>query len=1517
LLEERTLPTIQAVSLATPSLIPDTGSGDSQLTQTIAPSQSADGRYTVFSSTAQNLTPNQTHKLGEGNVFLYDRVTGTTTLISHQFGDPTAIGDGGSNSPTISADGRFVVYVSSASNLVSGQTEPTTRPVGQDIFLFDRLTGLNNLVSHTAGAAATSSDGGSLNPVISADGSYVAFMSESTDLVPGQVSKLLDDNVFLYNVATGATTLVSHASDSATNAANGGSNNSTSPALSAEGRFLVYSTQATNLVAGQVDTGQNGSDVFLYDRTTNSSTLVSHTAASGLAVGNGAAFSATISADGASVAFVSNASDIVANEVPPASMGDVFLYNAATGTNTLVSHVSGAALVAAGGSSLALISADGSTIAFISSAANIVPGQTGPVTPSLFLYDRASGINTLVSHAAGNSLSTSNQAVLPLMPNTPAVPALSADGRYIVYLTMATNIVSGEQDTNGNAGDVFLYDRATGANTLLSRSAASANTTADAESGRVAISSDGAVVAFDSLGGDLPSGVADTNQSWDVFLYEQASGNLSVASRRDPADPELTGNWYSYLSPTPSETVSSDGRYVVFSSRATNLVSGEVEQNGSDEIYLTDRATGTNYLVSHAAGSPTTTMQFGSSDEVLSRDGRFVAFTCNSVVFLYDRTTQAVIPVSHVAGAPNTPLSRAGAPAISGDGRYVAYVSTATGLVDGLVYTNPGASNIYLYDRLTGTNRLVSHQAGSLTTTENAGVDNSDTLAISADGGTIVFGSFATNLVAAQIADPNGADLFAYDVASGGISLISHSWSSPVQGVGFFGPISLSDDGATTVYAGSAHSLIGDPAIRPSGDIILYDRTTGLNELVSHTLSSATLGGNGGSWGGVVSGDGRTVYFDSVAPDLVAGYVSGSTQGDVFAFDRASGLITLISHSTGSATTGGDFGSSDPMTSADGNLVIFRSLATDLLPGFVKSDGAGAYDLFLFDRRSNKTTLLSNTMASQTTSADEQVDSATISADGSTIVFASDAMDLVPGDLNGKSDVFASSGNVTPPPAVIGLTATQGNSGVALSWTGLPGVYGYSVYRTPVAGTTNTALGLVVAGPLTAGGGTVQIAVALAGTSFLDQGVTNGTAYSYQVAAVNTAGQGLLSAKVSGAPAASVVWAVDAGGGVAGGFQADTGFSGGRTFSTTHAIDTTAVTNPAPQALYQTERFGNFTYTATGLTPVASYTVRLHFAEIYWTVTGKRLFNVTINGQQVLTNFDILAVAGASYKAVVQSFAATADSSGRIAIGFLTVKDNAKVSGIEILSSTSVPNPPAPVTSPSAVAGNGQVALTWAASPGATSYNIYRSTTSGGEPATPTYSGVTSTAFTASSLTNGRTYYFQVTAVNAAGESARSLEVSATPQQPPVTPVWTVDAGGGAAESFQADTGFTGGQTYRTSALINTAGVSNPAPRAVYQTERYGNFSYTASGLTAGASYTVRLHFAEIYWTAAGKRVFNVAINGQQVLGNFDIFQDAGGAFKADIRTFTAQADASGEITVTFTSLVNYAKVSGIEIIPQ
>jgi hypothetical protein len=359
------------------------------------------------------------------------------------------------------------------------------------------------------------------------------------------------------------------------------------------------------------------------------------------------------------------------------------------------------------------------------------------------------------------------------------------------------------------------------------------------------------------------------------------------------------------------------------------------------------------------------------------------------------------------------------------------------------------------------------------------------------------------------------------------------------------------------------------------------------------------------------------------------------------------------------------------------------------------------------------------------------------------------------------------------------------------------------------------------------------------------------------------------------------------------------------------------------------------TYTIPGLTAGASYTVRLHFAELYFSAAGNRVFNVAINGTPVLTNFDIYATAGARYTAVVENFTATANSSGQIVIAFTNgTKDQPMVNGIEVLGSvtncTTVPSAPtglnATATSSSAIS------LSWTAvTPPAnctiSSYSVYGSTTSGFTPSSSNLlsNTVTGTSYTNTGLAASTTYYYVVEATDADGTSAASAQASAPTQAAgSSTEVVAINSEGPAVSNsaggdfpFVADEFFTGGgaASPTTATISTTAAGANAAPMAVYQSQRDGVFTYTIPNLTAGATYTVLLHCAEIYFSAAGSREYNVAINGTPVLTNFDQFAAAGGKNIAVVESFNTTANSSGQIVVSFTyGAVNQPSVAGLEV---
>ncbi|HXI72116.1 MAG TPA: family 16 glycosylhydrolase [Verrucomicrobiae bacterium] len=332
------------------------------------------------------------------------------------------------------------------------------------------------------------------------------------------------------------------------------------------------------------------------------------------------------------------------------------------------------------------------------------------------------------------------------------------------------------------------------------------------------------------------------------------------------------------------------------------------------------------------------------------------------------------------------------------------------------------------------------------------------------------------------------------------------------------------------------------------------------------------------------------------------------------------------------------------------------------------------------------------------------------------------------------------------PSTPTGLTVSPGSSKVYLNWdASSSGATGYVVKRSSSSGGPYTT----VASP--------------ASNNYTDSGLANCSTYYYVVAATNSVGASTNSSEQSASLGAYAL-AVNSGGGAAGQFVADANVTGGTIGATVSTvIDTSGLVAPAPQAVYQAERYGNFTYTFTGLISGATYKVRLHSAETFWTAVGQRRFNVIINGTQVLTNFDIIAAAGAPNKAVISEFNAVAGS-GQIVIQYITVMDNARASGIEIILAQ-----PAAPTGLTATPGVSQVFLKWNSLAGA-SYDVKRATASGG-PYTSVFSGLTSTNCTDTGLTNGVTYYYVVSADVLGCASTNSAFTSATPVcSPPPAP---------------------------------------------------------------------------------------------------------------------------------------------------
>jgi len=956
---------------------------------------SQDGRYVVFTSSAPNQIPGQSDGNVQNDVFVRDRGTGTTQLVSRSFGSATTAANGFSHEPSISADGRWIAFTSNASNLVAGQTQDSWT----DIYLFDRVTGTMVLVSKAAGGS-TGANGSSVDPVVSADGNYVLFLSYANNLVAGQIDPSNHNDVFLYDRVADTLTMVSHAPASATTAGDGtcylGS------VSSADGRWVAFTCTSTDLIPGQTDTNGDG-DVFLYDRVSGATTLVSRTATSPSTTGDGDSHSPLLSADGRYLVFSSYATDLVSGQVDDDPWTeDVFLYDRVAGTTVLVSRTTAPGGLTSAGGSYPDLSADGNWIAFGSTGTSLVTGQVDGLEDSedLFLYERATGAMTLVSHSPESTTETGW--------GHSGLPRISDDGGWIAFTGTSSTLVPGQIDTGDS--DVFLYERATQTVRLASRTLASPTTAAAGPWLSLdGLSGDGSAVVFTSPMATLAA--QDLNGGDDAFVYDRATGTVAALSITPPAT-HRTGNGYSWGGFT-----SADGRWMSFGSRATNLVAGQNDTNGHPDVFLYDRVTGTRTLVSRAAGSPLTTGDRPSGNSFISADGGWIAFTSRATnliamgttlltdqAFLYERATGEVTLVSRRIGSPTFGAtgSTLDGPFPSADGRYVTWSTSAQDLISGVTDAN-NAYDIYLYDRITQTTTLVSRSGSSATQT---GDGSSQSPWISADGRYVVFKSEATDLVSGQADSNGGPDIFLYDRVTGSTTLVSRSASSPAATGNAPSPDGYpSADGRYVVFMSEATDLVaGQADTNGTGDFFLFDRETGATTLVSHASGSAATTGNGPSSGGFPSADGSWIPYRSDATDLVSGVTDTNGAQDLFLYERSTGTSTLVSRSSGSPSVTAAGSSGSGLISADGSRIAFYSDAPDLIPG--QNDANLTTDVFLYDRATGGMTLASRANGSPERTGNGPSDLRWLSADGRTVAFTSRASDLTPDDFNDELDVF-------------------------------------------------------------------------------------------------------------------------------------------------------------------------------------------------------------------------------------------------------------------------------------------------------------------------------------------------------------------------------------------------------------------------------------------------------------------------------------------------------------------------------
>ena len=385
--------------------------------------------------------------------------------------------------PSMSADGRYVAFDSQATDLVAGDTNATG-----DIFVRDLLLGVTTRASvDSSGAQANDF---SLECVLSADGQHVAFWSNATNLVPNDTNATAD--VFVRDLVNGVTTLASVSSSGVL------PNDYSRPIwITGDGRYVGFYSYATNLVPND----SNGkSDAFVHDMLTGLTTRVS--VSSSGAEADADCTGCGVSDDGRYALFYSAASNLVAGDTN--GTYDVFLRDLVAGTTTRIS-VDSAGAQGNGNSSGYLLAPDAHYAYFSSSSTNLVAGDTNAVDDQ-FVRDLFSGTTTRCSLDS-----------LGQQPDLGAgAEAFTADGRYVVMISAASNLVPG--DTNGVL-DVFVHDRTTAETVRVS--VANSGAQGNSHSFNSSISADGRLIAFSSSASNLVTG--DTNGFMDIFVRDRGT----------------------------------------------------------------------------------------------------------------------------------------------------------------------------------------------------------------------------------------------------------------------------------------------------------------------------------------------------------------------------------------------------------------------------------------------------------------------------------------------------------------------------------------------------------------------------------------------------------------------------------------------------------------------------------------------------------------------------------------------------------------------------------------------------------------------------------------------------------------------------------------------------------------------------------------------------------------------------------------------------------------------------------
>lgn len=920
---------------------------------------SDDGNHVIFSSAGTNLDPSVTLFQGNSGVpqpYVHNLLTGETQKISAPL-----LTSADAHSPSISADGQFVAFISSSNEFRSGFNYQDSDTVNK-VYVRDLDTGQVELVS--TNASRDPADGTSDKAFISANGRFVIFSSVGSNLVADDVNGQSD--VFIKDLQTQQVSLVS------INESGQQMDQAIFSVATEDAKFILFSSLVSNPISPQnpnipVDDQFNIAidvhDVFVRNRDSGTTTRVS--LADDESLGNGNSFGLSISRDGRYVLFISSSTNLLSHPHNPGN--HIFMRDTFLGTTTLVSEKNGGGYPW-GGSESGSMSGDASVIAFASGAGDIVADDSNGFKD---IFIKRFGMTYRIMGLFGSEPN-----------NDSSNPTVSSDGFKVLFRSLATNLIP--NDFN-NSEDWFIYDVQSGIVSLASTDQLGYQLFGVDSNSKAAISADGRSIVYDHT----ISNTGVRQLYWKSISSTHQPGDLAnvipVSETKIKAD--IAQN-------VTKLRITNGGEYAFIETEASNIVQGSNFQGGSD-VFRFDLRKKYYQLLLHsfdAHNTDNSNLIHGSVLGDVSADGKKYQISSLKVP-PFDRSETLNFHPSYVVTE-----------GVSGDRTFdVINVDQSSNRIDlnpqSLVMDTslnsyflaptliPGVTNDFGYLLYMKSPSGVSAIDLSAPQYESAN-SSAFGIGLSPDGGQVTFTSGATSL---HPLSNTQLQVYLRNMGSTQVDLVSQN-NGAAAGSGASGSV-FSRDGKTLAFSSQSSNILSG-GTNGQMQVFLKDLENSVTQLVSVNSSGAQ--GNGQSFSPSLDSSGKVIVFLSYATNIVAG--DTNSQIDIFLRNLEVNSTSLVSVSSSGVQANGY--SSNPDVSADGRFVVFDSYASNL----VASDTNGRSDIFLRDTQLNTTTIVS--IDSSGNLGNGHSFSPKISADGRFILFLSQASNLVSDDTNGAQDIF-------------------------------------------------------------------------------------------------------------------------------------------------------------------------------------------------------------------------------------------------------------------------------------------------------------------------------------------------------------------------------------------------------------------------------------------------------------------------------------------------------------------------------